>query len=182
MQRHPARRGPPHQKASFCPGPIKASKRQPDIEAVWAVKSEECWLEMEQRLDLELTAEPMEATRLRQELHQWLLRAGIDSATGHEITVSTVEAFANSVRHPVGRATAKVHVHGRIASNAVTLTVEDDGHWRKPERTRDSGGFGLALMRSFMTSVRIDRAERGTRVVLRRTLAGRTEDTHKRQR
>ena len=144
--------------------------------------SEECWLEMEQRLDLELTAERTEAKRLRQELHQWLLRAGIDGATGHEITLSAAEAFANSVKHPVGRATGEIHVHGQIASNAVTLTVEDDGHWRKPERTRDSGGFGLALMRSFMTSVRIDRAERGTRVVLRRTLASRNEDTHKRQR
>ena len=57
-----------------------------------------------------------------------------------------------------------------IDSSGVTVTVEDDGRWRQPDRSRDSGGFGLALMKSFMTSVRIERSELGTRVVLQRLL------------
>jgi anti-sigma regulatory factor (Ser/Thr protein kinase) len=126
---------------------------------------------MEPRIDLDLTAEPSEARRLRDELRRWLTQAGINGSTGHDITLSAVEAFTNSVKHPVDRATPEIHVHGHIAADAVTVAVEDDGHWRRPDRTRDSGGFGLALMKSFMTSVHIDRAEHGTRVVLRRTLS-----------
>src|SRR5690242_8147634 len=136
---------------------------------------------MEQRLDLDLTAEPSEAKRLRNELRRWLLQAGINGTTGDDITLSAVEAFANSVKHPVDRATGEIHVHGLVGSNAVTLIIEDDGHWRKPDPTQNSAGFGLALMKSFMTSVRIDRAERGTRVVLRRTLAGRNDHVHEPQ-
>jgi anti-sigma regulatory factor (Ser/Thr protein kinase) len=124
-----------------------------------------------QRLDLELTADPADARSLRAELQEWLLEAGINGAAGHDIVLGAVEAFTNSVRHPVERATPRIAVHGVIDSSGVTVMVEDDGRWRQPDRSRDSGGFGLALMKSFMTSVRIERTELGTRVVLQRLLA-----------
>jgi anti-sigma regulatory factor (Ser/Thr protein kinase) len=125
-----------------------------------------------ERLELELTANPSEAKRLRNELHQWLLRGGINGTTGHDIILAAVEAFANAVKHPIGRATPWINIEGELQPDAVTLTIEDDGHWRQPDPTRDSGGFGLALMKSFMTNVHIERTHDRTRVVLHRLLAG----------
>ena len=125
---------------------------------------------MEKRLDLELTTDPREAKRLRNELHSWLLGAGINSSTGQDIALAAVEAFANAARHPVERKSSHVYIHGRLSEDAVTLTVADDGHWRRPDRGRDSGGFGLALMKAFMTSVHIERQPTGTHVILRRDL------------
>jgi len=123
---------------------------------------------MEDRLELELSTDPTEAKRLRNELHCWLLDAGINGSLGQDITLAAVEAFSNAARHPVQRQSDHVLVHGRLDENAVTLVVEDDGQWRRPDRERDSGGFGLALMKSFMTSVAIDRQPSGTLVTLRR--------------
>ena len=125
---------------------------------------------MEKRLELALSTDPTEAKRLRNELHRWLLSAGINGATGHDITLAAVEAFANAARHPLERRSDHVAVHGRLSEGAVTLVVEDDGHWRQPDRATDTGGFGLALMKSFMTSVHIERQPTGTYVTLRRDL------------
>jgi len=124
-----------------------------------------------QPLELELTADPSQAKRLRNELHHWLLQGGINSSTGHDIILATVEAFANAVKHPVARATACIHIHGELQPDAVTLQIEDDGHWRQPDRTRDTGGFGLALMKSLMTDVHIEHSRDRTRVVLHRLLS-----------
>jgi anti-sigma regulatory factor (Ser/Thr protein kinase) len=125
---------------------------------------------MEKRLDLELSADPTNAKRLRNELHRWLLSAGINGSTGHDVILAAVEAFANAARHPQERRSSRIGIHGCLSEDAVTLAVEDDGHWRQPDRARDSRGFGLALMKSFMTSVHINREPTGTRVVLRRDL------------
>ena len=125
---------------------------------------------MGQPLDLELTAQPSEAKRLRAELHQWLLEAGINGAVGHDITLSVVEAFANSVKHPVDRASSRIHVHGEISPGDVTLSVEDDGHWRQREQPREGGGFGLGLMKTLMTTVDIRRDASGTLVTLSRSV------------
>ena len=125
---------------------------------------------MDKRLELELSADPREAKRLRNELHTWLLGAGINDITGQDIALAAVEAFANAARHPVERKSSQICIHGQLSDDAVTLTVADDGHWRQPDRTRDTGGFGLALMKAFMTSVQIERQQTGTHVTLRRDL------------
>jgi anti-sigma regulatory factor (Ser/Thr protein kinase) len=125
---------------------------------------------MWKRLDLELSTDPTEAKRLRNELHRWLLSAGINGSTGHDITLAAVEAFANAARHPQARKSTRISIRGSLSDDTVTLQVEDDGQWRQPDPARDTGGFGLALMKSFMTSVRIDREPTGTHVILRRDL------------
>lgn len=125
---------------------------------------------MEKRLDLDLSADPTEAKRLRNELHCWLLSTGINGSTGHDITMAAVEAFANASRHPLQRRSDRIAIHGRLSEAAVTLVVEDDGRWRQPDHATETGGFGLALMKSLMTSVHIERQPTGTYVTLRRDL------------
>jgi anti-sigma regulatory factor (Ser/Thr protein kinase) len=125
---------------------------------------------MDKRLDLQLSTDPTNAKRLRNELHRWLLSAGINGPTGHDITLATVEAFANAARHPQDRKSTRINIHGSVDNNTVTLQIKDDGHWRQPNPAHDSGGFGLALMKSFMTSVHIKHEPTGTQVTLRRNV------------
>jgi anti-sigma regulatory factor (Ser/Thr protein kinase) len=101
---------------------------------------------MKQYLDLALSARVSELKRLRDELREWLLQADVDASTGCEIALAAVEAFSNALRQPVDRTTNTIHVHGNINTDTVTLTIDDDGTWRIPDRTQDTGGYGLALM------------------------------------
>ena len=125
---------------------------------------------MEQHLDLELSTRVSELGRLRDELREWLLHADVDRPTGHDITLAIVEAFSNAVCHPIERASNRIHVHGDIKANSVTVTIEDDGGWRSPDQARSSGGYGLGLMKALMTALHIERQSHGTRVSLRRQL------------
>ena len=58
---------------------------------------------MDRRLELELRADPSEAKRLRNELHAWLLEAGINGSTGYDIAAAATEAFINAIEHPAQR-------------------------------------------------------------------------------
>jgi anti-sigma regulatory factor (Ser/Thr protein kinase) len=152
-------------EATLPPAPrprVVVSLQAPEELAAWEL--------MEQYLDLALSTRASEAKRLRDELGAWLVQADVDQATGYDIALATVEAFTNALRHPVERGSETIRVHGCIDSHAVTLTIDDHGNWRKPDRTRGSGGYGLALMKALMTDMQIERTLHGTRVSLRRQL------------
>lgn len=125
---------------------------------------------MEKSVDLALSTGVSELKRLRDELREWLRQADVDGKTGHDIALAAVEACSNALRHPVDRASDTIHVHGNIDTDAVTLTIDDDGNWRTPDRAQNSGGYGFALMKALMTDMHIERTDRGTRVSLRRQL------------
>ena len=57
--------------------------------------------------ELELRADPSEAKRLRNELHVWLLEAGINGSTGYDIAAAATEAFINAIEHPAQRRTSR---------------------------------------------------------------------------
>ncbi len=125
---------------------------------------------MEEDLDLALSTRVSEVRRLRAEMLDWLLRANVDAPTAHDVALAAVEAFSNALRHPVERGSQTIRVRGSVTTNMVTLTIDDDGSWRAPDRSRDSGGYGLGLMKALMTDMHIDRGPSGTRVSLRREL------------
>jgi anti-sigma regulatory factor (Ser/Thr protein kinase) len=123
---------------------------------------------MEQRLELTLRSDPSEAKKLRNELHAWLLEAGINGSTGFDLATAATEAFINSVEHPVRRATDQITVRGQIQpAGLIVLHVADDGHWRPaPDTGRDH--FGYRLMRASVDSVETTNTEHSTTVTLKR--------------
>ena len=84
---------------------------------------------MDRRLELELRADPSEAKRLRNELHAWLLEAGINGSTGYDIAAAATEAFINAIEHPAQRVSHQVNVRGQIDADR-TVVAQD--HRRRP--------------------------------------------------
>ena len=125
---------------------------------------------MSRSFDLRLAADPSEAKRLRNELHGWLLQHGINGSTGHDISLAAVEAFTNAVQHPINRKTATIRLHGQIEAASVRLSIQDDGAWHNRNQSREHGGYGLTLIKSLMSNVRVERTPAGTRVFMRRDL------------
>jgi len=123
---------------------------------------------VERRLELVLVSAPSEGKRLRNELHAWLLTAGINGATGQDLATAATEAFINAVEHPVERSSDRIFVRGEIdADRRVTLEIEDDGRWQ-PHADQSRDHFGFLLMRTGVDSVDVARSEGGTIVTLRR--------------
>jgi anti-sigma regulatory factor (Ser/Thr protein kinase) len=116
-------------------------------------------------LRLRLASDPSEAKRLRNELHRWLLGAGINSSTGAEIVLAVNEAFINAVEHPRDRRSGEIVISGRIGECEVAVCVRDDGLWEE-EMDLGRDHFGQSVMEALMSSVRVERGESGTQVVL----------------
>ena len=115
------------------------------------------------------TDDPSAGGRLRAELKQWLIGAGINGVLGDEVTSAVTEAFNNAIEHPVDRTSGEVAVEGGIDGRELVVRVRDQGRWREtadPSR----GRYGYKLMEAQMDSVDVERAGAGTVVTLRRTI------------
>jgi anti-sigma regulatory factor (Ser/Thr protein kinase) len=69
---------------------------------------------MAETLHLALSADPSEAKRLRNQLHAWLLGAGINGSTGAEMVLAANEAFVNAVEHPRHRRSGEIVIRGHV--------------------------------------------------------------------
>jgi anti-sigma regulatory factor (Ser/Thr protein kinase) len=121
------------------------------------------------RLDLVLGTSPSEAKRLRNELHAWLLDAGINGSTGYDIRTAANEAFANSVQHPVGRRSHEIRISGEITGQEVQVTIRDDGTW-KPSEVNSQHHYGYPLINTLMDAVDVAATRDGTAITLRKAL------------
>lgn len=124
---------------------------------------------MAQPLDLELSADPSHAKRLRNELQRWLGNAGINGHVRHDITVAVTEAFNNAVEHPRERATSRVMVSGELDDDEVVIHVRDDGRWQ-PHSDPGRRHYGRQLMGALMSRIDVHRAPGHTTVTLRRSV------------
>lgn len=124
---------------------------------------------MAQTLHLNLSADPSEAKRLRNELGVWLRGTGINGSTGAEIVVAANEAFINAVEHPRDRRSGEIVIRGQVGERQVVVCVCDDGRWQEQaDPSRDH--YGHILMGELMSSVCVQRGGAGTNVVLTRRL------------
>jgi serine phosphatase RsbU (regulator of sigma subunit)/putative methionine-R-sulfoxide reductase with GAF domain/anti-sigma regulatory factor (Ser/Thr protein kinase) len=105
---------------------------------------------------------------LRPLLRRWLHRWGAGDDEVYDITVAVVEAATNAVEHAYAPGRALFEVDAHHADGVVTVAIRDRGRWRAPRGTHR--GRGLSMMRALMESVDVHQDERGTEVVLRRTL------------
>jgi len=105
---------------------------------------------------------------MRPLLRRWLARWGAEPDEIYDITVAVQEASANAVEHAYAPGTAVFEVEAEHADGVITFVIRDRGNWRAPRGTHR--GRGLAMMRALMEDVDVKHDDRGTIVVLRRTL------------
>ena len=108
---------------------------------------------------------------MRPLLRRWLRRWGAAEDEIYDIMVAVQEASANAVEHAYAPGTAMFDVEAEHDEGMITVVIRDRGHWRAPRGT--NRGRGLSMMRALMESVDVSRGEKGTEVVLRRTLGRR---------
>jgi serine phosphatase RsbU (regulator of sigma subunit)/anti-sigma regulatory factor (Ser/Thr protein kinase) len=117
-------------------------------------------------VEMTLDAQPGVLAGLRRTVGRWLHGEGVGPDDVFAVTLAVSEAAANSIEHAYGATAARFTVrceHDR-AGGEVRATIADDGRWR---RTRPYGrGRGLAIMRSLVDDVEIERGEQGTTVTL----------------
>ena len=105
---------------------------------------------------------------MRHELRRWLVARGAGDQEVFDVTVAVQEACANAVEHayrpgPEAFALEATASSGSSASWSATPAAGA----RRGARTADAG---MLLMSELMDSVDIRHTERGTEVVLERTL------------
>jgi len=89
--------------------------------------------------------------RARDNLREWLVRAGVPEPALHEILIACGEACANAVEHsgalPNG-VQPGIQVTATRSSRAVQVVVTDSGNWKIPasDPSVPSGGRGRGRM------------------------------------
>jgi anti-sigma regulatory factor (Ser/Thr protein kinase) len=120
-------------------------------------------------LRMRWAAEPGTLVAIRHLLRRWLRAHGASEDEAYDILVACQEACANAVEHAYGPGRAHFEIDASHRAATIRVTVSDEGRWREPRGTHR--GRGISLMRSLMDRVEVDHGERGTVVVLERTLA-----------
>jgi GAF domain-containing protein/anti-sigma regulatory factor (Ser/Thr protein kinase) len=105
---------------------------------------------------------------VRQVLRRWLQARGASDDETFDITVACQEACANAIEHAYGPGPRTFAVEATYHEGVVRVVVRDEGQWRPPRGT--NRGRGLPLMRALMERVEVQQNERGTAVVLERSL------------
>jgi serine phosphatase RsbU (regulator of sigma subunit)/anti-sigma regulatory factor (Ser/Thr protein kinase) len=122
-------------------------------------------------LHLEVSPEADELALVRHSLSRWLEAAQVDERDAYRVTIAANEACMNAIEHAFAPSGERLEVDARIEDGGVDVQVRDHGHWR--QREHESGGRGLALMRSLMDQVEVTPAAGGTTVRMRRAVARR---------
>jgi GAF domain-containing protein/anti-sigma regulatory factor (Ser/Thr protein kinase) len=140
------------------------SEVQPDDVAIAAARIPPVPEALRERWPAEKTA----LAGVRQVLRRWLHARGATEDETFDITVACQEACANAVEHAYGPGSRWFEVEATYAEGTVRVVVRDEGHWRPPRGT--DRGRGLPLMRVLMQHVDVQHTDRGTEVVLERSL------------
>jgi anti-sigma regulatory factor (Ser/Thr protein kinase) len=120
-------------------------------------------------LQLRLQSQPESALLLRQRLYLWLDELGAKDEEIFDISLASMEAFANAIEHPDQPTTDLIEIDGSIDDGMVAITVRDSGSWRQ-QRERAEGGYGFPLMRELMGRVEVDSQPSGTVIRMQRQL------------
>jgi len=119
---------------------------------------------------LELPAEAPLLAELRRRLRSWLSCREIDDEMSGDVVLAVSEACNNAIEHAYGDEQGVVTVDLHHDGSEISITVEDHGEWRE-SRSDSTRGRGLGIIERLMPATTIERDARGTRVVLRRSLA-----------
>lgn len=126
-----------------------------------------------ERVELELGADPNALRTLRKTLGRWLEAAGATDEESRDIQMACHEASSNAIEHGHKFGEAEIRLEAELDGAEVAITVTDAGQWREPRES--DRGRGLQLVEAFMDSVEIEPGQEGTVVRMRRRIAGREE-------
>jgi PAS domain S-box-containing protein len=122
-----------------------------------------------ERMELTLSAEPLELSALRRALQRWLAECEASDTDSYDIVLACNEACANAIEHAYGPGDASVHVDAVLSGDEVAITVRDTGRWRVSRG--NNRGRGLGLIETLMDSVQIvTDPDTGTQVSMTRRL------------
>ena len=125
-------------------------------------------------LYLSVHAEPAAIWSLAVELERWLAAVDAGPADQSALRHAIVELLSNTVGHAYRRRPAgTVTLRGELNPDGyVTITVSDDGTWRRPGDAGDPRirRLGLALVREVVDEFGVDHSGDGTVATIRRRL------------
>jgi PAS domain S-box-containing protein len=113
-------------------------------------------------------ADPGELARLRRDLREWLLQAGLSSRRAADLVLAVDEACANAVEHAYGDGQpgdVVVEV-SRSPDDEVIACVQDGGRWRDTPADPNRGR-GLRIIEAVVDEVDIQTGATGTTLRLR---------------
>ncbi|UOZ03335.1 ATP-binding protein [Amycolatopsis sp. WQ 127309] len=111
-------------------------------------------------------ADPGRLVLLREQLADWVLRAGLSEEIRERVLLATYEAMANVVVHAYREATGPLDLHATSRNGLITVSVTDYGRWQPVARPTPLHGRGLPLIRRLTSEASIDTTAAGTTVTM----------------
>jgi anti-sigma regulatory factor (Ser/Thr protein kinase)/putative methionine-R-sulfoxide reductase with GAF domain len=119
-------------------------------------------------LRMRLRADPRVLAEIRRALRRWLRSHGADERSTSEIVLAVCEACTNAIEHAYSPAPADFELHAREREGVLEFVVSDTGRWR--QSTGEHRGRGLMIIGAAMDAVEVNTDDRGTVVVMRRSV------------
>jgi anti-sigma regulatory factor (Ser/Thr protein kinase) len=119
-------------------------------------------------LEMRLAAEPHVLAEIRRALRRWLRDRGVDERATSEIVLAVCEACTNAIEHAYSPAPAQFELRARESEGVMEFAVTDTGRWRAPKG--EHRGRGLTIIAGAMDDVEVKSDDRGTEVVMRRSV------------
>ena len=119
-------------------------------------------------LRLWLRADPRVLADVRRALRRWLHDRGAAERSSNEIVLAVCEACTNAIEHAYSPAPAHFELRARADGELLEIVVTDTGQWRPPQG--EHRGRGLKIIDAAMDEVQVNTGERGTQVVMRRSV------------
>ena len=118
-------------------------------------------------LRVDLPAVPPSLPVVRRRLSAWLTGLGMGEQDRVGVMVAVGEACANAAEHAYrGQEPGPMQVRAEVDVDGVlTVSVRDEGAWRRPDRDPGDRGRGLLIMRQLVDAVSLQE-DRGTTVTL----------------
>jgi anti-sigma regulatory factor (Ser/Thr protein kinase) len=123
------------------------------------------------RLHATVPATTQNATALRRAFRRWVGSLIADDAA-EDLTLAVYEALTNAAEHAfiAHRAPGSIWLRAIVADGHITVTVTDNGSWRRPTNSGGHRGRGLALIHQLTTEAYVAPSPYGTTVRLQRQL------------
>jgi anti-sigma regulatory factor (Ser/Thr protein kinase)/putative methionine-R-sulfoxide reductase with GAF domain len=125
-------------------------------------------LPVEDDILMRVPADPQVLAPIRQALRRWLRAHGADPQDIAALTLASGEACANAIEHAYSPGRAVFEFEALHSSGTVTLTVRDNGRWRRPRGVHR--GRGLKMIEASVDDVDVRATTAGTEVMLRRRI------------
>ena len=121
-------------------------------------------------------AHPGQLASIRTQVHSWLAPLDLTEESKEDLVLAVNEAASNSVEHAYHPPALgdTVEVTFWTEAHAVCLEIVDHGAWRVSSGRSTGRGRGIEIMQ-LLASVLIHHDARGTRVLLRHPLPGRSD-------